>query len=164
MIRILPITPHDFQTIADWNADKDADYLCQWAGRKEYQYPLTAAQVADRCNAVNARIFMAFEQEKAIGSIELDDIDLIRGTARICRFILSDQARGRGLGRRVLWELIQIAFDEMGLNRLTLRVYCFNVGAIRCYQKCGFLVSEFHQDENPYWNAYTMELAKHTQQ
>ena len=107
---------------------------------------------------------MAFEQEKAIGSIELDDIDLIRGTARICRFILSDQARGRGLGRRVLWELIQIAFDEMGLNRLTLRVYCFNVGAIRCYQKCGFLVSEFHQDENPYWNAYTMELAKHTQQ
>ena len=145
MIRILPITPHDFQTIVDWNADKDADYLCQWAGRKEYQYPLTAAQVADRCNA-------------------LDDIDLIRGTARICRFILSDQARGRGLGRRVLWELIQIAFDEMGLNRLTLRVYCFNVGAIRCYQKCGFLVSEFHQDENPYWNAYTMELAKHTQQ
>lgn len=160
MVQLRLMQTEDCQVIVGWNAEKDLAYLQQWAGKQVYQYPLTEEQIKARCNVPSSQILMAFDGKEAVGSVELDHIDLRLKTAHICRFLLPDQAQGRGLGSQILKELIRMSFEEMGLERLTLRVYCFNIKAIRCYEKCGFLVSEFHQDKNPYWNGFTMELRK----
>ena len=57
-----------------------------------------------------------------------------------------------------LKELSRIAFAEMGLVSLSLRVYCFNVSAIRCYENAGFRITAFFEEENSHWNNYSMEL------
>ncbi|KAF2769251.1 acyl-CoA N-acyltransferase, partial [Teratosphaeria nubilosa] len=47
--------------------------------------------------------------------------------------------RSKGLGTEVLrWEM-EYAFMEMGLHRVQLKCYSFNLGALACYRKVGFI-------------------------
>jgi RimJ/RimL family protein N-acetyltransferase len=158
MVELKPIKEADCQFIIDWNNGKDDDYLIQWAGNKAYTYPIDIQQIVSRLNSSTSIIYLITADGTAIGSVELDSIDKNAATARVCRFILCDEVKNKGIGTLALKRLSDIAFNEMKLNRLTLGVFCYNVGAIRCYEKCGFLIKEYHQREDVKWNAYTMEL------
>ena len=45
---------------------------------------------------------------------------------------------GRGLGTEAVLAVLDMAFVDMGLKSIYLRVYRHNLRAIRCYEKCGF--------------------------
>ena len=64
-------------------------------------------------------------------------------SAHMCRLIVSNESKSKGIGSAFLHELCKTCFFEMGLSRLTLRVFCFNIGALRCYEKCGFLATSY---------------------
>jgi len=51
-------------------------------------------------------------------------------------------------------------FAKTELERLSLRVYCFNLPAIRCYERLGFLVTEYFEETDSHWNNYAMERKK----
>lgn len=160
MLELRPITEPDFQTIVDWNAGTDEDFLYQWAGRRTYRYPLSVEQVKASCTQAYSQTFILWENGRAVGTLSLDRTSPNIRCAHFCRFLLADETRGHGLGRLALQELIRLAFYELGLQRLTLRVFCFNIAAIRCYERCGFTVKEYHREPDAKWNAYTMELQK----
>jgi RimJ/RimL family protein N-acetyltransferase len=160
MLEIKPIMEEDYKLIVDWNIGKDKDYLFQWAGPKVYNYPITIDQIKEHDKDINSKIFMIFINNIPTGSIELDKIDNENLSAHISRFIICDEHINKGCGTIALKELVKIAFNEMGLNRLTLSVFCFNIGAIRCYEKVGFLVKEYNRKEDQNWNFYIMEIKK----
>ena len=56
--------------------------------------------------------------------------------------------------------LTESGFAETELERLSLRVYCFNLPAIRCYERLGFLVTEYFEEADSHWNNYAMERKK----
>ena len=63
---------------------------------------------------------------------------------------LLDAARlGLGLGTEITRTVLRYGFDELGLHRIDLRVLAFNVRAIRCYSRCGF-VEEGRERESAY--------------
>ena len=72
-------------------------------------------------------VFMAYENEVPIGTMELCDIDPVQKTGRICRVLFAEEVRGKGLAHIALSALCAKAFDELGLETLSLRVYCFNL-------------------------------------
>jgi len=154
---IRPMTEEDFQNLIDWNDGKDENYLSQWAG-PTYKYPLTIEQIYARAKEENNLMFTIVRDEKAIGGVDLSGVDMKNSAAHICRFILCDDEKGNGAGTAALKQLSSLAFNEMKLKRLSLYVYCYNVGAIRCYEKGGFLVKEYSQADNPKWSSYKMEL------
>ncbi len=158
MLYIAPITEKDYHYLVDWNDGKNADYLFQWAGHKTYHYPITIEQICLRSKEENSQIYMIFSDDKSIGSVEIDKISKEDLSANICRFILCDGEKSKGFGTLALKQLSNMVFTEMGFKKLTLGVFCYNVGAIRCYEKVGFLVKEYHQREDTKWNSYTMEL------
>lgn len=161
MIELLPLQREDCEKIVDWNADKDQNFLFQWAGRRIYKYPLDSDQIAARISVPDTVIFKIVFEKKMIGTVELHQIDSAQKCAKVCRFFIPEPNCGSGIGRQVLELLSRHAFNELGLNRLELGVYTFNVRALRCYEKSGFLVKEFHEDpENPRWNSYIMEKKK----
>ena len=160
MVQLRPIAEYDFQKIVNWNTEKGEHFLYQWAGQKTFQYPLSVDQIKHICIQAHSQTNIICSNGDAVGTIALDQIDKKSRCAHLCRFLLSDQARGHGLSRLVLQELVRLAFCELGIERLTLRVFCFNVAAIRCYERCGFVVKEYHTAADPKWNAYTMELQK----
>lgn len=160
MLTIRPATETDYAAILRWNANQDEAYLFQWAGFTAYQHPLTAEQLSRQAEKEGVTIFMIFENETPVGTAELCDIDEAAKTGRICRVLFAEEARGKGHGTEALKALCRIAFEEMGLVSLSLRVYCFNVSAIRCYEKVGFRIAEYFEEKEPHWNNYSMELKK----
>ena len=105
-------------------------------------------------------VFMAYENEVPIGTMELCDIDPVQKTGRICRVLFAEEARGKGLAHRALSALCEKVFAETELERLALRVYCFTLPAIRCYERLGFLVTEYFEEADSHWNNYAMERKK----
>ncbi len=160
MLTIRPAAETDYAAIVTWNAGKNEAYLFQWAGFTAYQHPLTVEQIAKQAKKDDVTIFMILENETPIGTAELCDIDKDAKAGRICRVLFAEEARGRGYGAEALKALSRMAFEEMGLVSLSLRVYCFNISAIRCYEKVGFRVAEYFEEKDPHWNNYSMELKK----
>lgn len=53
---------------------------------------------------------------------------------------------GKGLGTEATRLVLAHAFGALGLHRVSLRVLAFNKPAIRCYEKCGFVVEGRERD------------------
>lgn len=160
MITLRQITDDDCLKIVSWNQSKNEEYLYQWAGSKTYKYPITSEQIKARFTEENTIIFVIFSDDEAVGSVELNKINRGESSANVCRFILSDDFQNIGIGTSALKQLVNIAFNEMNLKKLTLSVFCYNVAALRCYEKCGFRVKTFYQRDDSKWNSYSMELLK----
>ena len=160
MFTIRPAAEKDFAPITRWSEKRGTAYLIQWSGFVAYSYPLTEDQVRCRANKDSVNLYVICEDDIPIGAGEICDIDPKEKTGRICRLIFAEEAKNKGYGEIFLKELVRIAFEEIGLVSLSLRVYCFNANAIRCYEKVGFRVTKFYKENNTHWNNYSMELKK----
>jgi RimJ/RimL family protein N-acetyltransferase len=51
-------------------------------------------------------------------------------------------------------EAMRIAFEELGLHRMSLGVFSFNTAAIRCYQNAGFIREGIAREAALFGNGY----------
>ena len=172
MIKLSLMEKEDLIKIIEWNANKSADDLLQWAG-PVFSYPLTLGQVenyylneAKRENS-NVSIYkiLLMETDEIIGTIEVRITDEEQKIGKVCRFLIgSEDIRGKGIGTEVLKEAVRICFEELKFEKITLGVFDFNESAIRCYEKVGFVKVKFTENarksSNGYWNLYEMAISK----
>ena len=86
-----------------------------------------------------SRVFAIETAEgRHIGNIGLDDINWKDRHAKLGIFIGERDFWGRGYGTDAVRTVLRLAFQEMGLHRISLHVFEFNQRAKRCYEKCGF--------------------------
>jgi ribosomal protein S18 acetylase RimI-like enzyme len=107
-------------------------------------------------------IFAAVERETGdtVGHAELDRIEPGR-SAHVCRVIVDPERRRQGLGTAVMGQLRRVAFEDLGVTRLTLNVYEWNAPAIASYEKLGFRTRALHGTEAERdWAYYSMELER----
>lgn len=161
----------DYSTIVEWNKGRDADFLYQWAG-PGYEFPITETKIAQRiANGANSEgadtyiyKIVSRSTNEMIGTIELFRINREKKTATIGRFIINEKSRGKGLGKYALKVLVDKGFKEFGLEELSLRVFDFNEGAIKCYEKVGFTKSDFkenvRQTGQGSWGVYEMIIKR----
>ncbi|MDR1540887.1 MAG: GNAT family N-acetyltransferase [Clostridiales bacterium] len=147
-LEILPIEFSDIEEVLAWNEGKDLNFLAQWAGNG-YNYPLTYEQVfgkilKSRRRDGGCKVFKIILEEESvsrpIGTIELNEARMPRHSAMVCRYLLSEQHQGKGLGTLALMVLVKMAFFDMGYKMLRLKVFEYNKPAIRCYEKAGFRI------------------------
>ena len=79
------------------------------------------------------------EPDRLVGVCGLHRIDHKNAHAMFGIFIGEADARGRGLGTDATALVLQYAFDTANLNRVWLHVFEDNPGAIRVYEKLGFV-------------------------
>ena len=115
--------------------------------------PLTRA-------AFDARIARAVEQEETssdirfvidadgspVGSVSLFALDELARHAEV-GIALIPEVRGRGIGTAAIAQTVEFAFVRRNLRRIHLEAIASNTGAIRAYEKAGF-VHEGRQREH----------------
>jgi len=78
------------------------------------------------------------ETNELIGNCGFMDIDYINQTAEIGIFIGNKTFWNKGYGAESLFLLIDYGFKALNFNNIMLKVYEYNKGAIKCYEKIGF--------------------------
>lgn len=76
---------------------------------------------------------------KAIGTIRYGPYDTRDRACDVSLYLGDAGNRGKGLGTAALGILLGYLFEDLGLNRVRLYVHPDNAGAIRCYEKVGFV-------------------------
>lgn len=78
------------------------------------------------------------------------------------RVLIADGRRGRGTGHAMVRALLELGFGELCLHRIDLFVFDFNVAAIACYEKAGFVregyIREARRMGMSYWSLYQMSI------
>ncbi|MFZ5966223.1 MAG: GNAT family N-acetyltransferase [Bacillota bacterium] len=172
MIKLDLLEKEDLKKIIEWNTNKSADDLLLWAG-PIYNYPLTLAQVEsyflNEVKKDNSNIFVykirLVNTDQVIGTVELREMDKNNKIGRIGRFLIGEEKnRGKGIGKKVLKEVLRIGFEDMKFEKITLGVFDFNQSAIKCYESAGFskerLLENARKSSTDYWNLYEMAISR----
>ena len=78
------------------------------------------------------------DNEKAIGTIILSDIDQKNATGHIHIKMTKDGGRGKGDGTDAVNTMVQYAFEELRLNCIFANILAYNEASIKLFERCGF--------------------------
>ena len=162
-VNLRAFTPEDLQKVKAWNDDEE---LATFLGLK---LPGEEVDYYKRCQRLlgkrNSRI-LAIEDATGyfIGEVELNQIAWRRKEAELHICIGERKYWGRGLGTEAVLAVLDMAFVDMGLKSIYLRVYRHNLRAIRCYEKCGFkkeaiLRNRFRSECGQGYDVFLMKIA-----
>jgi UDP-4-amino-4,6-dideoxy-N-acetyl-beta-L-altrosamine N-acetyltransferase len=84
------------------------------------------------------RFWVVFAEATPIGSVYLQNINCDLLSSEWGFYIGEDSYTGKGLGKRILYMLLERFFDEMGFNTLLTKVLSDNTAALRIYREFGF--------------------------
>jgi RimJ/RimL family protein N-acetyltransferase len=92
------------------------------------------------CSNIPTTVFgiEVVSSQKLIGMTVLRDINLISREAEFAMLIGDKEERRKGYGAEALRLTLDFAFQQLGLNRVFLKVNVDNAPALRLYEKCGF--------------------------
>ncbi|MDP2872161.1 MAG: GNAT family N-acetyltransferase [Bacillota bacterium] len=134
-VALRPVAEDDFDRLVTWETDPTI----------EIQFGKTFSSIGDfrryRAELVRGRRYamvVEAEQTGIIGYVELVNLAWRAKSAELCVLIGEERFRGLGHGTSALDLFLQVAFEQLALDRVYLRVACGNKRARRCYEKCGF--------------------------
>jgi RimJ/RimL family protein N-acetyltransferase len=171
LIKLRPFEETDIPSLVSWIPD--ARFLLQFAGL-QYKYPLDNAQLLESIEKTRGErpldfMFAAVRQPggTVIGHVELLSVDYAQRRARLGRVLIGPaEWRGKGYGRAMTTEALDYGFNSLGLEEISLGVFDFNQPAVSCYEKLGFIQSDFRPNartfEHEQWNLVIMKLGKQT--
>ena len=124
---------------ADWYGDPEIWYLTSWAAA-----PLNRTAVErlfeerELSNLDDSFAIHVKGEETPIGVISLMNISEANSSAELSVIVGNPEDRHQGYGAEAIRLLLDYAFEELGLNRVSLSVFDFNEGAYATYKKLGF--------------------------
>lgn len=161
-MRLRALALADCETLLSWIPSADA--LFQWSGPWDFRWPLDRLQLerdVSRAGDHRRRYVAVSASDELVGHAMLS-IQPEHGLGVIGRVLIDPARRGEGLGNALMYEIVRVGFDELGLHRLQLGVYDFNLGAIACYERAGFVIEGRLRDSTRgstgYWSGYLMAL------
>lgn len=142
-----PITLEDTDLIVRWrNMDRvRKNFIYQKPFTREGHLQWMETKVAS--GEVIQFILCETEGDRPIGSVYLRDIDPENRKAEYGIFIGEEDAAGKGYGTLAAKGAIAYARDVLKLHKLLLRVFEDNRGAVRSYEKAGFVCEARLKDE-----------------
>ncbi|WP_312285159.1 GNAT family N-acetyltransferase [Chryseobacterium gleum] len=162
MVTLHPFTIDDAPLLI--SKIKDERMLLQFAG-PAYRFPLTAEQLEKDLSDENRTLFKIIDQSGQI--IGHAQIFLKEKTFLLGRILIWDENnRGKGYGKKVMYELLRYGFSHFDRETAELNVYDWNTGAIECYLKVGFTFDPDVKNEakidQETWISLNMKIHKNT--
>jgi len=133
--------PTDLSAIVRWYRDPEVARLTRYQARQMTQ-PEIERFFQVRMLAPDALAYCICELPtwRLIGFTTFSALDGDNGSVMFHITIGERDAWGRGLGTEATRLMLAHAFERLGLHRVGLTVFSYNVRAIRAYQKAGFTI------------------------
>lgn len=140
-IRFRKVTSEDVNLYHSWRNDLEV-----MRSTSPFLDMFTVEETRDFVNHVilgssSSKSYMILDKEtqKPIGLTSLIQIDMKNRNAECIIDIGEKDFWGKGYGKEALKLLLNYAFGEMNLHRVSLRVFSFNERAINLYESIGFI-------------------------
>lgn len=160
MIKLEQFERTDFKQLIGWI--DSPKFMLQWGGRM-FSYPLTEQQLENYIQS-DTLIYRVVHEEsgEVIGHINLT-IDRINHSGRIGKVLVGKRnLQGYGIGQMMIQKVLNIAFGQFKVHRVSLGVFDYNLPAIACYEKAGLvkegLLRESRRFENDFWSLWEMSI------
>jgi diamine N-acetyltransferase len=136
-IELTPIEAADLPQLRAWINDRETAVLSTaYRPVNARQQDAWFAKLDDRPDQV---VFAIRAAEELIGTCNLTGIQPIHRSAELAIRIGDPARRGQGLGSEAVELLLQHAFADRNLHRVSLQVFADNEAALRSYRKVGFV-------------------------
>lgn len=96
--------------------------------------------VLTKLNSGTDVLFGVFYNTKHIGNIKLGRINFDHQVSDISYFIGDKEFWGKGIATLIICSVVRIAFNDLGLVKVTAGSYCNNVASIKALEKNGFVL------------------------
>ncbi|GAB3499687.1 GNAT family N-acetyltransferase [Nocardiopsis coralliicola] len=139
-VRLEPLGPEHADDV--YAAGHDTEIRRLTGTHRVRGYDEVCAWCAERPDAAD-RIDMAIlarPEGRFVGELALTDIDPDNESASYRIALSALQFTGRGIGKEATRLVLRYAFTAIGLHRVRLEVFTFNMRAIAVYRSCGFTV------------------------
>lgn len=153
--------PNDLPSVVSWYRDREIARLTRYQAR-----PMSQAEVERffelRMLAPDALAYSIVELPdwRLIGFTTFSSLDGDNGSVMFHITIGERDAWGRGLGTEVTELMLGHAFERLGLHRVGLSVFSYNLRAIRAYEKAGFMIEGRQREailrDGNYWDEIQM--------
>ena len=114
--------------------------------RLPYQTPEATRKWLEGVNPANNISLVVEIDGRIVGNGGFERLQGRRSHVAYLGMGLHDDFQGRGIGSRLLREIIMIADDWLNLRRIELTVYVDNAPAIALYKRNGFEIEGMHRD------------------
>jgi RimJ/RimL family protein N-acetyltransferase len=164
--RLVTLRRHVPQNVAAfrrWYADPEIARLARYQ-----QTPMRPEEIerffAARVVGPDALAMAVHERStgRLIGTCAFSQLDGDNGSALYHITIGEPDAWGRGYGTEATQLMIDHAFGTLGLHRIALFVFEFNVRAIRAYKRCGFVIEGRSREsiwrDGRWWDELAMSI------
>lgn len=138
MIRIRKIEDKDTPNILKW---RNAEHIMNvFIDRRPLTREVHENWLKNYVGTGKVVQYIAYDDETNtdFGSVYLRDIDSVNKKAEFGIFIGEKEYIGHGNGSRAAKQLIDIGFNELGLNKIYARILDFNKASYGMFMKLGF--------------------------
>ncbi|UZO80734.1 GNAT family N-acetyltransferase [Aquimarina sp. ERC-38] len=157
-INLQPFIKDDFDRLISWIPSEKE--LVQFAGPL-FTYPLTTDQLDGyiKNRKLQPKKIVIVESNQVIGHCELN---FSYNLPCLSRILIGDtHYRGKGLGKQLISIMIEEILKVTPTHAVELRVYGWNINAIKLYEKQGFAIqpdktSTFKFREDEIWDSLYM--------
>jgi RimJ/RimL family protein N-acetyltransferase len=139
-VRLVPLAAEHTEAYFAASLDEEVRRLTGTHGH------LTYAQAREWCESRSGRTdrmdmaITAPGDHRYLGELSLYSVSPENESAGYRIALSAIEFAGQGLGREATELVLDYAFDKIGLHRVWLYVYAFNMRAIAVYRTCGFVV------------------------
>jgi RimJ/RimL family protein N-acetyltransferase len=138
-VSLAPLRKDDMIVIAPFFADTDAlfHYLPdKLMPRNDEQLRVL---MEDWNDGERNLVFACRYKDRTIGIVSLSDIDFVSGSGELGVMISDVAVRGKGLATEAVMLMLDYAFGELRLHRVTVRVAPENEPSLKLFRKVGFI-------------------------
>lgn len=140
-MRLRKLEEKDAEGMLEWMNDPEVQKGFRFStDRRSRENVLAFIRAAAVRPADGADIHYAIvdEEDEYMGTISLKSVEMTDGNAEYA-ISLRRKAQGKGIGTAATMEILRVAFEEFGFQRVYLNVLSDNERAVSLYEKCGFL-------------------------
>lgn len=134
------LEPEDYLVTSEWRKDEEIQNMVggpKYFVSKEKERQWIMDTIQD-----NSRMVLGIclkENDKLIGTVNIQDIDWINRSAHVPILLGDKEAWGKGYASEARLLALKFAFEERGLHRIWALVLEDNIPSLKLHEKCGYV-------------------------